>query len=278
MAYRIMAVLALFSVILILSSCSASPTGPQPGTAAYDWGAAKQTFAAGDYTKSLEQLDRVVSTDNEFAAKARPWLLVLTSGMSRGYTELADRFENGARMNRSAAAAFRKDMNAYRAQARQLSLHFAEVFADFQKSKDDSVALAFSYPTGNSTAPMILTKIAGGVVAKPADIEMAQKQNIERGVLLAACAAVGAPDDLAKTQEVLKTPDAKVPRAVFLTAMANSLFDQSQLFSRQKLDEPDKLRVFCSRAQDALKSIPETKQTKDLNAKIDKVMKVVAAR
>jgi len=50
---------------LILISCSGD-SGPQPGTPAYDWAAAKQTFAAGDYAKTLDNLDRVVATENEF--------------------------------------------------------------------------------------------------------------------------------------------------------------------------------------------------------------------
>ena len=271
-AYRWAAVLAATSVNLILISCSGE-TGPQPGTPAFDFAAAKQTFAAGDYAKTLDNLDRVVSGDNEFAAKARPWLLVLTSGMARGYAELAERFENGARSNRTDPGSFRKNMNTYRKEAGRLSLHFAQVFGDFQKTKDDNVPLVFSYPTGSANPPVILTKIASGMIPSAADIEMAQKQNIERNVLLAACAAVGAPEDVAKTQGIFKAPDAKVARATFVTAMAAALFDESQLFSRQKLDDPEKMKIFCTRAQDALKTVPESKATKELGAKIDKTLK-----
>lgn len=55
--------------------------------------------------------------------------------------------------------------------------------------------------------------------------------------------------------------------------MAAALFDQSQLFSRQKLDDPEKMKLFCMRAQEALKTVPESKTTKELNAKIDKALK-----
>jgi hypothetical protein len=271
-ACRTAAILSALSANLILVSCSGE-SGPQPGTPAFFWSAAKQTFAAGDYVKTLDHLDKIVASENEYTARARPWLLVLTSGMARGFGELADRFEAGARANKSDPGSFRKNMNMYRSQASRLSLHFAEVFSAFQKSQDEAVPLAFSYPTGSANPPLVLTKVASGMSPASGDVETAQKQNVERGVLLAACAAAGAPDDPAKTQEVLKSPDAKVPRAVFITAMASALYDQSQLFSRRKMDDPEKMKILCSRAQDALKSIPESKESKDLSGKIEKTLK-----
>ena len=102
---------------------------------------------------------------------------------------------------------------------------------------------------------------------------LAQKQNVERCVLLAACAAAGAPDDPAKTQELLKAVEPKVSRAIFITAMASALFDESQLYTRQKLDDPEKMKILCTRAQEALKTVPESKISKDLGVKIEKTLK-----
>jgi hypothetical protein len=270
--HRLAGLLALISANLILNSCS-SDSAPQPGTPAFDWGAAKQTFAAGDYAKTLDNLDKVIATENEFTARARPWVLVLTSGMARGYMELGDRFEAGARANKADPGTFRRSMNLYRGQAGRMALHFAEVFGKFQGTKDDTIPLAFSYPTGNPAPPLVLTKVASGIIPTAADVETAEKQNIARAVLLSACSAAGATDDPAKTQEILKTPDAKVSRAVFVTAMANALFEQSQFYSRQKLDDPEKMKIFCTRAQDALKTVPESKESKDLGGKIEKTLK-----
>ena len=51
-------------------SCSSS-AGPQPGTPAYFWSAAKETFAASDYVKTSEHLDKILASDNEYTARAR---------------------------------------------------------------------------------------------------------------------------------------------------------------------------------------------------------------
>ena len=242
-------------------------------TSAFDWAAAKQTFTAGDYTKTLDNLDRLSSGNSDYTAKARAWLLVMTSGMARANMELADRFEAGARANKGDPTSFRRNTTAFRGQASTLALHFAQVFGEFQKTKDKTVPLAFAYPTGNTNPPLLLTRVATGIIPTAGDVATAQKQNIERCVLLAACAAAGAPDDPAKTQELLKAPDPKVPRAVFVTAMASALFDESQLYTRQKLDDPAKMKILCTRAQEALKTIPESKASKELGGKIDKTLK-----
>lgn len=264
---------AVISASLILFSCSTASNAPKVGTPEFYWAAAKETYAAGDYQKTVEHLDRLLATNNQYTAQAQPWLLVLTSGMSRGYMDMANAFEAGAKANRSDPLSFRRQVNNFRGQASQLTLHFAEVFGDFMKNKDEYVPIGFSYPSGLPTPVLALTKVGNGIPPTPADLENIQKRSLERSVLLTTCDAVGAPEDPAKAQDLMKSPNPKVPRAAFVMAMANLLYDQSQLYTRQRLDQPDKAKVLCARAQEALKTIPESKQTKELNGKIESALK-----
>ena len=259
---------------LILLSCS-SDNAPQVGTPPFYWAAAKETFAARDYTKTVTHLEELNAHESEFTARARPWLLVMTSGMARGYMDLADSFDAGARVNREHAAEFRRRTNTYRAEASRLAMEFVEVFDTFQKGKDDPVPLAMPFPTGNAAPVMQLSRAAAGMILPPEAIDTSEKQAIERGVLLAACAAAGAPEDPAKTQELLKPGTFQVPRTTFVTAMATTLFDESQLYGIQKMADPGKVKIFCTRSLDALKTVPETKQTKDLMTKINKRLKTI---
>jgi hypothetical protein len=55
--------------------------------------------------------------------------------------------------------------------------------------------------------------------------------------------------------------------------MANALFDQGMLFSRAKLDQPEKMQILLTRAQDVLKTLPEDKACKELSAKIQGELK-----
>ncbi len=267
------ALLAPVSVFLVLSSCSSAPAGPEKGTPAFYWQAARETSAEGDYMKTVEHLDHILANNNDYTARALPWSLVLSSGMAAGYLEMGDDYAMGARANKANASAYRKLTSDSRGFANRLALQFAEDFGKIGMLKEGPVPLAFGYPRGSATQVPALLKAAGGVLISAAEIETAQKQSVERGVLLMACRAAGAPDDTAKAQEILKSPDAAVPRAAFFMAMAEALYNESQLYTRDKLDEPQKLEIFCQRAQDALKSVPDSKETKALAAKIQNALK-----
>jgi len=275
MAKRSVVLWGLVAANLVLFSCSGGGA-PQPGTPAFYWAGAKETYAAGDYQKTIEHLGNILSSQNEYADRARPWMLVLTSGMVQGYMDLTESFEAGGKANRSKATNFHRQVNTYQGAANTLALQFADAFSKFQ-SKDEYVTLAFAYPTGSPTEVVLLNKVAGGAWLPDAEIETAQKRAIEHAVLLATCRAAGAKNDPAKTQDLLKTGEGKVPRAAFVEAMAAALFEESQLYSRGKLDQPDKLKVFCSRAQEALKTVPASKESQDLDKKIQAALKKVKA-
>jgi hypothetical protein len=275
MANRSVALWALIAVNLILFSCSGN-NAPQPGTPAFYWAAAKETYAAGDYQKTVEHLGNILSGQNDYVARAQPWMLVLTSGMAQGYVDLAEAFDAGGHANRAQTTNFRRQVNMYHGAANTLALQFADNFSKFQ-NKDEFITLAFAYPTGSPTEVVLLNKVAGGAWLPDAEIETAQKRAIERAVLLATCRAAGAKNDPAKAQDLLKTGEAKVPRAAFVQAMATALFEDSQLYGHNKLDQPDKMKIFCSRAEDALKMAPASKESQDLDKKIQAALKKAKA-
>jgi hypothetical protein len=271
-AIRVMATGAVLLSAFVLISCSGS-SGPEPGTPAFYWAAAGETFGNKDYVKTIEHLEKVTATDNEYAARARPWLLVMTSGMARGYIELADNFDAGAHANKESSTEFRRHTNTYRGQADRMAVEFVEAFGKFQQGKDDPVPIAYPFPTGNAAPVTQLGRVATGILLAPAEIEPAEKRSLERAVVLQASAAAGAPDDVAKAQDLLKAGTLTVSRAAFVTMMSSTLFDESKLYGPRQIDKPDRVKIFCNRALDALKTVPETKQTKDLSSKIAKSLK-----
>jgi hypothetical protein len=258
----------------MLLSCSGN-TAPQPGTPAFYWAAAKETYAAGDYQKTVEHLGNILTTQNEYVARAQPWMLVLTSGMVQGYNDLAEAYDAGGHANHVQAANFRRQVSAYRGAANTLALQFADTFSKFQ-NKDEFVTLEFAYPTGSPTEVLVLHKIYGGVWPGDTDLETAQKRAIEHALVLATCRAAGAKDDPAKAQDLLKT-GGKVPRAAFVQSMASALYEASQMYAHNKLDRPDTMKTFCARAQEALKTLPASKESTDLDKKIQAAMKKAKA-
>jgi hypothetical protein len=271
-AKRSLALLFVLSGFLVFSSCSSQTAAPKAGTPAFFWGAARGTYATGDYIKTMEHLDNLLASENEYTARALPWSLVLTAGMSAGYMELADAYEMGGHFNKTDPSGFRRLVSQYRANAGRLSLQFAERYAQNAKQAGD-IPLAFAFPRGGAGEVPQLGKVSKGMMLPPAEVDAVQARTIERGVLLAACAIVGAPNDTAKAQQLYAAPEVKAPRAAFELAMANTLLKDALLYTRDKLDDPKKLQILAGRAETALKAVPGSKDTKALDTKIQDAIK-----
>lgn len=240
----LLAALALFG----LTSCS-GPTTARVGTPEFYWYAAKETYAAGDYMKTADHLDHLIDNQNEYTARAVPWSLALNSGIAAGYMELADSYSAGARVNKANALAFRRKAADYRTMASPLVLRFAQTAEKMSQLPSGGIQLAFSLPKGTAAQPALLHQIASGIPLSAADEETAQSLTIQRNVLLAVCAAAGAPNDTARTEEVLGHASALLSRAAFEKSLAQMLNAEAALFARDKLDDPQKLEAIRNRAQ-----------------------------
>lgn len=270
---KILLTLTLSLISLLTISCSSSgPKGPEPGTPAFYWQGAKETFAAKDYMKTLDNLDRAAK-DAELGPKAAAWALIVDAGLIRGYNDMADEFEMGARANRNNPGSFRKQTSDYRRLARPLSLQMAERYMAFQKTKDEQIALAFPFPAGTASESPLQEKIAKGLMPQASELEDTLRAALSRGLVLTASDAAGLGEDAAKAAESFKAGDVKVPRATFAQAMGRAFVNAAELFGPKKLDEPDRARFFAENAKEALKGAPDSKAMKTLNEKIEKILK-----
>jgi hypothetical protein len=268
----ILAVIASLSMLFLAFACG--PSAPEKGSPAYFWAAAAETYAAGDYMKTMDHLDGILEqNDNEYTARAMPWSLLLSSGLASGYSDLADKYQAGGKKNKEVPGNFFKQVGAYRSLANRLTLHFADTFSKFGSLKDDPVTLALPFPRGSVAEVGQLSTVAAGNLLPASVADQAEKRALERGILLATTHAAGAGDDSAKAEETLKASQGKVPRATFLLAMANALYDSSQVYASNKINDSEKMKILCQRAQDVLKLLPESFETKDLGVKIRLAMK-----
>ena len=244
--------MAVCLVLALLTSCSGSSTVAKTGTSGFYWSAARETYSSGDYLKTLDHLERLIDTDSEYAARALPWYLVLSSGAASGYMDLADQYSAGARANKEHAVAFRVKAMEYRTNASRLALRFAQEVDKIGRIPGGPVPLAFALPSGNAEPPSEFGAIAQGTELAAADAETAQVLAIRHGVLMTACLAAGSKGDVAKTAEILGQAAATAPRATFAAAMAHMLDAEAKLYTRNQLDDPAKLAVFHERAQSVL--------------------------
>jgi hypothetical protein len=239
---------AVLLALIGLAGCS-GPTQMTSSSIEFYWSAARETYAAGDYNKTADHLERLIDSDNKYAARAIPWYLVLTSGMAAGYMDLADQYTAGARIKKADGLAFRRKATDYRTIASKLVLRFAQNADKIGKVPLGSMPLAFPLPKGNAADPTLFAQIARGIELTPADAQMAEALAIEHSVLMTACLAAGAPNDVAKAEEILSRPSPTASRDAFGKAIARLLEKEAALYSRDKLDEPQKLAIVQARAE-----------------------------
>jgi hypothetical protein len=169
--------------------------------------------------------------------------------MADGYIKLADRYTAGSKLNKTNPRAFRLKASEYRATANRLALRFAQSVDKIGQVPLGTLPLAFSLPNGNASEPVLLAKIAAGIEVPVADAQAAEAQAVQHYVLMSACLAAGAPNDMAKAEEILSQPAAGTSRAIFGNAIAYMLETESKMYTRDKLDEPQKLAIFHDRAE-----------------------------
>ena len=267
------------STLIWLTSCAETASGPKVGTSEYYWTAAVETFKTGDYVKAGEHLDRVSRSDSPLAAKARPWNLVLRGGLASGYTYLEDTYELGSKVFGINKTPFVRQISQYQKMADQYATDFAEAFLTFRSAhQDPDVSLAFSYPTGSASPSPDLSKVGKGYFPSESDLAKVEDATLKRGVLLAACEAVGAADDTAKAVQYFSMGEVRVPKDVFLLAMAKKLDQLSEVYDSKHRDKPAIRAKMQETALEVAKSLPESKETKALIQKLEKAMKGAGKR
>ena len=276
---RIQFLVLLLSIVFISLSGCTGPTGPSSGTPAWYWQAAQRTWGIGDLQKTSDNLESLSKATSEFADRAQPWQLVLTGGMATSWMKIANALEDGAEANEGAATVFRKFMNDFRSRANREAVQFYETFGEFQKAnREGPVSIAFSFPQGSTVSVSELTRARKGVVPSDPEMVTAEQRSLQREVLMATCHAVGAKEDTAKAREIFSAESVTVPKDTFLFAMAEKFHELAHFYSQGKLQRPDRMRLFNRKALEALQTVPESDETKELTKKIEEEIETPGKR
>lgn len=276
---RVILIAGIIAGMIGIMACSNAPEPPKMGSPEYQWEAAMQNYGSDNYQQAGEHLAELCKRPNQYAARAQVWSLIIAAGVSRGYAQLADEFERGAKVNRLTATPLLRQVEVYRSYASSSAVNFAEEFNRFQtKNRDDMVALEFQFPSGSAAPPLELVEVGHGQMPPPGNLDGMVKKMVKSAVVVEICRVLGAGDDPAKGKELFDSTVVKVPRELFLLAMANALYEQSQIFTPNRLDQPDRFQFFIGRATETLKQLPETKDTKELSDQIQKMLKITKWR
>ena len=273
--YHCLSRCAVAGALLLAASCgSKGPEPPKPGSPAFIWAIARDSYKAGDYVKTNEGLDQLLGGKSNFVARAAPVKLVLGAGLAQGYIELADRFETGTKATRSNPAVFRRQMSEYRRLARAVAMQVLEAAHQHMNNwKDPNVTFVFPFPAGSVEEAAGLSRVASGTQLPASEVDKMARQTLQRGVVRVASRVAGFPKDVEKARAAFKPEDTQLPREQFVLALVNTLHEISGLFGQKKMNEPDRLKMFYQVALAGLGTLPPSKEKKDLTDKIQKALK-----
>jgi len=123
-----------------------------------------------------------------------------------------------------------------------------------------------------------LKKVTSGLVLQDSEVEKLTQETLQRHVILVLSRAAGFPKDVEKAKALFSGPETQLSREKFVLAIADSLNEISNLYTSKQLDEPDRLKVTCDQALEVLGTIPQSKECKELTAKVQKQLKKVPTR
>ena len=277
----VLLILGSLCAIFVLVSCSQPQTGPAKDTPEWFWVAANETHAAGDYEKAADHLENAADSENPWQERAAIWRFVLLDGLARGYMELAEAYQDGAKKNEANAPKLQNSIQQYQRDARRHTINLAESLGTARKmiGKAQSIQLDFPLATGSAGDSAALRIVLSGIVPNEFQAADAETQTVERGIILATAAAIGAGDESAKARTAFETRPVEVVANVFFLGVATSLLDRSVVFDRDHLNEPDKRDIMLKFAGDFNKPALEgededlNKQAEELQEKIEEAKK-----
>lgn len=174
---------ALAAVCLFGTACTEGDTGPRQGTPEWFMGAAKDNYAMGDYTKTVEQLKEAMKAEGEMAAHAGVWRFALTGGLALGYDQLADSFVKGTEANEARIGEFQPSINEYRRRTRINAIQFAEGVGAIENliEGQESVTLDVPLPDSDGTPSTVLSSVEVGNKVE-AEIPAMEDATLSRGL------------------------------------------------------------------------------------------------
>ncbi|MBM3812254.1 MAG: hypothetical protein FJW20_11555 [Acidimicrobiia bacterium] len=263
--------LAVAAALVALSGCG-NRDELIKDTPDYQWTQARESYAAGRHLDAYDHLIWLVRSENPHLAQARSQLLILQSGIARGYLELLDGYQK-ARPG-GASKQLQARIEKYREAASEIAFRFAQTYDDLQKSQPSGeIVIPFPLPPGKLAPGAALTKLSSGAELSEQEQEAALKQAMERSVLRAALEVAAGAEGEVEARTAMKQSPARIPRAVFEYGMLVGLHGASELFAASRLAQRHQQSSLLYQARVAAGKAPEGEATSSLAAAVERGIK-----
>lgn len=227
--------LVVCSFLGALTACAPLPEGYEY------WKQVNREYESHDYIDTLNYLDDLLRTENDYSARAAALKVVILGGMARAALEVEDACAEG--IHRIAAwesGRYKTCIDQFRWRARTRTLGLIDALSEFEKvaAAGGTVSLDFSLPDAPGRSAMIGRTRVGAMPPEKA-FEPSVARVVDRHIFLHVCDLV-ATDDVAAVKDMFESLPVTVPKETFLVGVAKTLLAGAAIFDKDRLDDAPK--------------------------------------
>ena len=218
--------LAVCAIAGALAACAPVPEGYE------DWQQVNREYESRDYINTLNYLDNLLETENDYTARAAALKVVILGGMTRSALEIEEACADGV----SRVAAWDSDpykgcVEQFRWRARTRTLSLLEALSDLDRvaAADGTVALDFPLHEAAGGPPPMIGKTRVGAMPAEKPFEAAVARNVDRQIFLQVSDVV-ATDDMGAVKEMFEARPVTVSQETFLVGVAKTLLTAAAVF------------------------------------------------
>jgi hypothetical protein len=251
-------VLAVSSILGAVTACISVPEGYE------DWREVNREYESGDYINTLNYLDDLLRTQNDYTARAAAWKVVILGGMTRSALEIEQACAEGIfRVKSVDTGPYRTCMERFRWRARANTLGLIEALNEVERNAAASgtVPLDFPLPKASAGPSPLIGQTRTGAMPVEKVFEPSVARIVDRQILLQVCDLV-ATSEVAAVQDMFKSPPVTIPKETFLVGVAKTLLVAAAVFGEDRLNDAAKRSATLQRATECLQPAIDGRDTK----------------
>ena len=241
-------VLVACMVLCVLAACTPLPEGYQ------FWTQVNREYESRDYKDTLNYLNDVLQTENDYNARAIALKVIILGGMTRSGLAIEEACDKGtARVAAWDEGPFKTCIEQFRWQARTRVLDLIDALGEFEQVMAGAavVPLDFPVPEASSRPSSMLGRAEAGALPPEKAFESSVALVVDHHIFLQVSDMVG-EEDAAAVVTMFETRPVEVSKEAFLIGVAKTLLAAAAVFDKDRLDDSAKKAATLERARACL--------------------------
>jgi hypothetical protein len=240
--------LSVSSIVIALTACTPAPEGYEY------WKQVNREYESGDYIDTLNYLNDLLRTENDYTARAAAWKVVILGGMTRSSVEIEEACNKGiSRVAAWNSGPYKNCVEQFRWKARTRTLDLIDALSEFEAKAGagGDVLLDFPLPNASFGRNSMIGRTRAGAMPVEKAFEPAAARVVDRHIYLQVRDFVGTDDDAA-VKSMFEALPVSVQKEAVLVGVAKTLLVAAAVFGKDRLDDTAKRSATLKRARECL--------------------------